>query len=108
MLTLSEKAADRVKDLIKAKEGLQDPGLRVKVVAGGCSGLSYELDLADGANADDQVYENHGVKVFVDCKSDLYLAGVEIDWEESLMGATFTFKNPNAQGSCGCGESFYT
>ena len=108
MLTLSEKAADRVKDLIKAKEGLTDPGLRVRVVAGGCSGLSYELDLADGANDDDQVYENYGVKVFVDGKSDLYLAGVEIDWKETLMGASFTFNNPSSQGSCGCGESFHT
>ena len=108
MLTLSETAADRVRDLIKAKEGLTDPGLRVRVVAGGCSGLSYELDLADGAQPDDKVYENHGVKVFVDGKSDLYLAGVEIDWKETLMGASFTFTNPNSKGGCGCGESFHT
>ncbi len=106
MLTLSEKAADRVKDLLKTKEGLADPGLRVRVVAGGCSGLSYQMDIADGPNPDDKVYENHGVKVFVDGKSDLYLSGVEIDWKETLMGASFTFDNPNATGGCGCGESF--
>ena len=107
MITLTEKAAEKIKDLIEKKEGLADPGLRVRVVAGGCSGLSYQLDLDDGANADDKTYENHGVKVFVDGKSDLYLAGVTIDWKESLMGASFTFENPNSQGSCGCGESFY-
>jgi iron-sulfur cluster assembly accessory protein len=108
MLTLSETAADRVRDLIKAKDAMEDPGLRVRVVAGGCSGLSYELDLADGAKPDDKVYENHGVKVYVDGKSDLYLAGVEIDWKETLMGASFTFTNPNSKGGCGCGESFHT
>ena len=107
-MTLTEKAADKVKDLLSSKDGLADPGLRVRVVAGGCSGLSYQLDIADGPNDDDRVYENHGVKVFVDGKSDLYLAGVEIDWKESLMGSSFTFHNPNAKGSCGCGESFYT
>jgi iron-sulfur cluster assembly accessory protein len=107
MVILSEKAAEKVRTLIAGKEGLEDPGLRVRVVAGGCSGLSYQLDLDDGANADDRTYESHGVKVFVDGKSDLYLADVEIDWQESLMGASFTFKNPNAEGSCGCGESFY-
>jgi iron-sulfur cluster assembly protein len=108
MLTLTEKAADKVKQLLSTKDGMTDPGLRVRVVAGGCSGLSYQLDISDGANPDDKVYEQHGVKVFVDGKSDLYLAGVEVDWKESLMGAQFTFNNPNAQGSCGCGESFYT
>ncbi|MHC4471676.1 MAG: HesB/IscA family protein [Planctomycetota bacterium] len=107
MVTITEKAADKVRQLISSKDGMQDPGLRVRVVAGGCSGLSYQLDLDDGANPDDRTYENHGVKVFVDGKSDLYLANVEIDWQESLMGASFTFKNPDAQGSCGCGESFY-
>jgi len=108
MLTISEKAAAKVKDLISSREGLKDPGLRVRVVAGGCSGMSYQLDLADGANPDDAVYEAHGVKVIVDGKSDLYLAGVEIDFKENLMGSSFTFNNPNAQGSCGCGESFHT
>ena len=108
MITLTEKAADKVKQLIAAKGGLTDPGLRVRVVAGGCSGLSYQMDLADGAKPDDRVYESHGAKVFVDGKSDLYLAGVEIDWKESLMGSSFTFSNPGAKGKCGCGESFYT
>ena len=107
MVMLTERAADKVRDLIAGRERLQDPGLRVRVIAGGCSGLSYQLDLDDGANEDDRTYESHGVKVFVDGKSDLYLAKVEIDWQESLMGASFTFKNPDAQGSCGCGESFY-
>ena len=107
MITLTEKAAAKVKELIGQREELEDPGLRVRVVAGGCSGLSYQLDLDDGANEDDKTYEGHGVKVFVDGKSGLYLAGVTIDWKESLMGASFTFENPNAEGSCGCGESFY-
>lgn len=108
MITLTDKAADKIRQLIEARGGLADPGLRVRVVAGGCSGMSYQMDLDDGAKPDDRVYEHHGVKVFVDGKSDLYLAGVEIDWKESLMGSSFTFSNPNAKGSCGCGESFYT
>ena len=71
------------------------------------AGVRRLEDLDDGAKADDKTYEDHGVKVFVDGKSDLYLAGVTIDWKESLMGASFTFDNPNSEGSCGCGESFY-
>jgi iron-sulfur cluster assembly protein len=108
MITLTEKAAGKVKQLVAARGDLKDPGLRVRVVAGGCSGLSYQMDLADGPQPDDRVYESHGSKVFVDGKSDLYLAGVEIDWKESLMGSSFTFTNPNAKGKCGCGESFYS
>ncbi len=108
MITLTETAAKRVQDLLKGKAGLKDPGLRVRVVAGGCSGFSYQMDVADGARPDDRVYESHGVKVVVDGKSDLYLAGVEIDFRESLMGSSFVFNNPNAKGSCGCGESFTT
>ena len=69
--------------------------------------MSYQLDLAGAANPDDRVYESQGVKVYVDGKSDLYLEGVEIDFKESLMGSAFTFKNPNSQGTCGCGESFF-
>jgi iron-sulfur cluster assembly protein len=78
----------------------------VRIVAGGCSGMSYQLDIAPKPNPDDRVYEQRGVKVYVDGKSDLYLEGVEIDFKESLMGSAFTFQNPNATGTCGCGESF--
>ncbi len=108
MATLTEKAAEKVRQLIDQKGEVKDPGLRVRVVAGGCSGLSYQLDLDDGAKPGDRIYESHGVKIFVDGKSDLYLTGVEIDWKETLMGASFTFHNPNSKGTCGCGESFYT
>ncbi|MGH8649717.1 MAG: HesB/IscA family protein, partial [Burkholderiales bacterium] len=81
-------------------------GLRVRVVGGGCSGMSYELGWEDQAAEGDNVVESHGVKVYVDPQSAPYLAGSEIDFaDSSMMGAGFEIKNPNAKSSCGCGQS---
>lgn len=105
-ITLTEKAATKVKDLIQQQNAPATAGLRVRVVGGGCSGLSYQLAVDPQAGSGDKVYESHGVKVFLDPKSALFVAGTEIDWQESIMGAAFAFRNPMAKGSCGCGSSF--
>ncbi len=104
MLTVTERAAAKLKDLL-VKEGIQDQGLRVRVMGGGCSGYQYELAF-DTPREGDKVIEQDGVRVVVDPKSFLFLAGTEIDYQDGLTGAGFAIKNPNAKGSCGCGQSF--
>ena len=104
MITLTEAAATKLADLLKT-QAKPEEGLRVRVVGGGCSGLSYELGF-DQPQPADQVFEAQGVKVLVDAKSYLYLAGTEIDYNDGLQGAGFSLKNPNAKGGCGCGSSF--
>jgi iron-sulfur cluster assembly accessory protein len=105
MVTLSESAAVKVEDLI-SKRPNETAGLRVGVRGGGCSGFQYFLEFAEGPNKGDRELESHGVKLFVDPKSFLYLAGTEVDYVESLAGAGFKFSNPNVKRTCGCGESF--
>lgn len=80
--------------------------LRVSVKGGGCSGLSYNLDFDNEANKGDQFFEDQGIKIALDMKSFLYLAGTELDFTDGLNGKGFNFNNPNASRSCGCGESF--
>jgi iron-sulfur cluster insertion protein len=81
-------------------------GLRIRVVGGGCSGMSYELGWEDVQEAQDNVIEDKGIKVYVDQMSARYLAGSEIDFvENNMMGAGFAIKNPNVKSSCGCGQS---
>ena len=105
MVTLTETAAKKVADL-RLEEGKPEWGLRVRVVGGGCSGMSYELGWEDQAAEGDDVVESRGVKVYLDKQSAPYLAGSEIDFvENSRMGAGFEIKNPNAKSSCGCGQS---
>lgn len=104
MLTVTERAAAKLKDLM-GKEEIQGQGLRVRVMGGGCSGYQYEMAF-DTPREGDRVIEQAGVKVVVDPKSLLFLAGTEIDYQDGLTGAGFAIKNPNAKGSCGCGQSF--
>jgi iron-sulfur cluster assembly protein len=80
--------------------------IRVGVDSGGCSGLSYKLEFDNVMREGDQVFEDNGVKVVVDRKSFLYLAGTELDYTGGLNGKGFVFNNPNASRTCGCGESF--
>lgn len=107
LVSLSERAAAHVKTLMERK-GTPDAYLRMAVAGGGCSGMSYKLDVATEPGPADKVLESHGVKVLVDMKSALYVAGIEIDYDDDLMNAGFKFRNPNAKTSCGCGESFST
>ena len=105
-VTLTPAAAEKVKDLMSQPEQAEATGLRVKVVGGGCSGLSYQIALERAAEENDSVLECEGVQVFIDPKSALFINGTQIDYHESLMGSGFAFSNPNATGTCGCGTSF--
>ncbi|MEW6776224.1 MAG: iron-sulfur cluster assembly accessory protein [Bdellovibrionota bacterium] len=106
-VTITEAAGKKVIALM-AKEGLApaEAGLRVSVIGGGCSGLSYKLSFEKQPKTRDKIYEMHGVRVFLDPKSALYLKGTEVDFVDSLSGTGFTFQNQSAKGTCGCGQSF--
>ncbi|MCZ6480766.1 MAG: HesB/IscA family protein [Candidatus Methylomirabilales bacterium] len=104
MITVSATAVSKLKDLM-AQDGIEGQGLRVRVRGGGCSGYEYQLAF-DTPREGDQIVEQDGVKVVIDPKSLLFLTGSEIDFGDGLTGAGFTIKNPNAKGSCGCGQSF--
>ena len=105
---VSESAKKRIQEILAEKEAADRAGyfLRVSVVSGGCSGLSYRLDFDKEQKPMDQVFENNGVKVVTDMKSLLYLYGTELDYSGGLNGKGLTFKNPNATRTCSCGESF--
>jgi iron-sulfur cluster insertion protein len=105
MIRLTTMATEKVKEIRKA-EGTENYGLRVRVVAGGCSGFSYDLYFDEQPTPDDKVFETDGVKIFIDNLSYRYLEGTEIDYVESIAGAGFKFSNPQSKGSCGCGKSF--
>jgi iron-sulfur cluster assembly protein len=103
-ITLTDNAVQKILALI-ASEQSDDKGLRVKVVGGGCSGLSYKMDL-DLKRDGDRVFERDGARIIVDRKSYLYLNGTELDYADDLMHAGFNLRNPNVKRSCGCGASF--
>ena len=103
---LTDKATAMVRETIE-RESLAGAGLRVAVVGGGCSGFQYSLDIDKEERSGDLTFEVNGVKVFVDPMSSMYLMGVEIDYVEGQFGQSgFSFKNPNAKATCGCGSSF--
>lgn len=103
-ITLTEKAATHVRNfLAKRGKGL---GLRLGVRTTGCSGLAYVLEFADEERPEDQAFESHGVKIFVDPKSLVYLDGTELDYAREGLNEGFKFNNPNVKDTCGCGESF--
>ncbi|MGB2427383.1 MAG: iron-sulfur cluster assembly protein IscA [Alteromonas sp.] len=95
---------------LRAKTFLQNRGsgigLRLGVKTTGCSGLAYVLEFVDELNADDEVFESNGVKIIIDGKSLVYLDGTELDFAKEGLNEGFQFNNPNANGECGCGESF--
>lgn len=107
-ITISERAYRRI-DEIRSEKGIpSDALLKVGVESGGCSGLTYNLDFAseEKPGDQDQIFEKNGLKVWVDMRSFLYLAGTELDYTEGLDGQGFHFHNPNASRTCSCGESF--
>ena len=105
-VTLTAKAIEMVKDAM-TRENLTGYGIRVGVVGGGCSGFQYSMDFENAEREGDAVFEQDGVKLFVDPMSSMYLMGVEIDYVEGQFGQSgFSFKNPNAKHTCGCGSSF--
>ena len=106
-LGVTEPAANEIKKFMSSEEGLPETaGLRVRVVPGGCSGFQYSLNIEEESRQGDFILDEKGVRLFVDMFSAQYLNGVEIDYVTNMMGSGFTFTNPNATGSCGCGSSF--
>ena len=105
MVTLTDKAANKVKEILSS-ENRQNSALRVGVKGGWCSWFTYTLNFDDSAIETDQVFEDKGVKIIIDSKSFVFLSGTQLDYSEGLTGAGFTFQNPNASRSCGCGSSF--
>lgn len=106
-LIVTEPAAAEIKKFMSSEEGLPETaGLRVRVVPGGCSGFQYSLNIEEESRQGDFILNEQGVKLFVDMFSAQYLNGVQIDYVSGVMGSGFTFTNPNATGSCGCGTSF--
>jgi iron-sulfur cluster assembly protein len=104
-ISISENAANHVGAFMQA-EGRMDGTLRVAVKGGGCSGLTYVLDIVDAIGEDDKVISQHGVTLAIDKKSYIFLAGTELDYSGGLNGKGFIFNNPNAKKACGCGTSF--
>jgi iron-sulfur cluster assembly accessory protein len=106
-LNVTEAAAGEIKKFMASEEGLPETsGLRVRVVPGGCSGFQYSLNIEEESRQGDFILNERGVRLFVDMFSAQYLNGVQIDYVTGVMGSGFTFTNPNATGSCGCGTSF--
>ena len=105
VLSLTPAAVGRVRHLVETR-GEGATGIRVGVRTAGCSGLSYTIDFAKDIAPGEEVIEAGGVKVVIDPKAVMYLLGTEMDFVEDRLGASFTFRNPNEAGRCGCGESF--
>jgi iron-sulfur cluster assembly accessory protein len=107
IVALTEKAVEMIKAAMQ-REGAVGCGLRVGVLGGGCSGFQYNLTFESEPGADDAVFEQDGVRVFVDAASQPHLQGMTLDYVTGLHGAGFKFLNPNATRTCGCGSSFAT
>ena len=106
LVNVTESAAQQIKRLLDQEGKLESHALRLKVVGGGCSGLSYQLAFDDQQRENDSEVESGGVRVVVDEKSALYLVGTTLDYVDTLMESGFKIQNPNAKESCGCGQSF--
>lgn len=104
-ISLSPLAAEKVQELL-AQHAKPEHGLRIGVRGGGCSGNSYVMEFAENPEAGDEVFDSHGVRLFIDTKSLMLLQGTTIDFVDGLMGSGFKFNNPNVRHSCACGESF--
>jgi iron-sulfur cluster assembly accessory protein len=107
LLHLTDTAIEMARAAI-AREGGESAGLRVGVVGGGCSGMSYHMAVEPGPRSDDEVFELAGIRIFINAESRQYLNGVTLDYVTGLHGAGFKFQNPNASRTCGCGSSFAT
>jgi iron-sulfur cluster assembly protein len=106
LIEVTEPAAERIQELLGKEGKAGTHGLRMKVIGGGCSGLRYELAFDDQKRDVDTEIEVSGVRVIVDEKSALYLAGTTLDFVDTLQESGFKIQNPNASSTCGCGESF--
>ena len=106
MMTVSDSAADRVKQLLDGR-GKPSIGIRIGVSTKGCSGMSYTLEFADEKGPFDEILEEKGVTILIDPKATMFIIGTEMDFVEEKMQSGFVFNNPNEKGRCGCAESFH-
>ena len=104
MITLTPGAIAKVKSILEERH--EEMGLRIAVVGGGCSGFQYQMTLDKDPRVDDKILDMEGLKVYVDTRSMLFLNGAKVDYVDGLNGSGFKFDNPNAQASCGSGETF--
>jgi iron-sulfur cluster assembly accessory protein len=107
MFQVTEVAAREIHNLMSQYKN-PELALRVRVVAGGCSGFSYDLAFDDQIQTSDKIFDSNGVKVVIDERSFAHLDGTQLDFVDTMLGRGFTFSNPNAKSSCGCGSSFST
>jgi iron-sulfur cluster assembly protein len=105
IITITEKALMQIRIIANLENCSEENGLRLSVTGGGCSGLSYKVEFSPKKERDN-VLDFSGIKVLIDPKSAIYLKGIELDFKDGLNGKGFTFDNPNAKNTCGCGESF--
>lgn len=105
LVTVTPRAQQEIREIFRVQQPAAGNGLRLGVIGGGCSGLSYEMDFSAQRPADN-VLEYDGFRVLLDPKSSIYLKGVTLDYHDGLKGKGFVFQNPNARNTCGCGESF--
>lgn len=106
MIFVADSAIAKIDDLRSSSEVTEDHFIRVSVVSGGCSGLSYKMEFDTESRPNDQVFEDRGIKIVTDLKSFLYLFNSTLEFSGGLEGKGFHFVNPNATRECGCGESF--
>ncbi len=106
MVFIAESAKSKAIELMKEENLSEEYFIRVSVVSGGCSGLSYKMDFDNESQPNDQVFEDNGMKIVTDLKSFLYLCNTTLEFSGGLNGKGFYFNNPNAARECGCGESF--
>ncbi len=106
MIFVADSAKQKIQEVRQSSKMAEDYFIRVSVTSGGCSGLSYKLDFDNESKPNDQVFENNGIKVVTDLKSFLYLFNTTLEFSGGLDGKGFSFNNPNATRTCGCGESF--
>lgn len=105
IIRITDKALDQIRAISQTENPGGTKGLRLAVTGGGCSGLSYKIEFSDKKDKDN-VLDFSGVKVLIDPKSVIYLKGIVLDFKDGLNGKGFSFDNPNATNTCGCGESF--
>ena len=105
IITLSDNAANRIKEIISSAEN-NSVGVRVGVKSGGCAGMSYVMEYTKEINPTDEIIEDKGVKVFIDASAVMYLLGTQMDYKKEEFSSSFVFNNPNESERCGCGESF--
>ena len=106
MLFVSESASTKIKQIMNEQGMTPSHFVRVSVLGGGCSGLSYKMDFDDKLQSEDQSFEDKGVKLVTDLRSFLYVCNTTLEYSDGLNGKGFEFKNPNATRTCACGESF--